>query len=156
MGTWRLRNYKSCYNEDTKIPTHLSPESCPEGTWSYKKADGKPSPAEASIRVTCKDSESRITSSISQPQIRISKEQEVYQAARDMLQGLLGRHISERFLRDRSTIEERSVDRNVYVKPCGMYTGYNSEYPENSPFGWTGNTGDPEACKHLLNGYIEI
>ena len=67
-----------------------------------------------------------------------------------MLQGPLGRNISQRFLRDRSTVEERSVDRNVYVKPCGMYTGDNSEYPENSPFGWTGNTGDSEACKYLM------
>ena len=66
----------------------------------------------------------------------------------NLLQGLLGRNISDRFLRHRSTVEERSVDRNVYVKPCGMYMGDNSEYPENSPFGWTGN--NPDACKCLM------
>ena len=160
VGTWRLRNYKSCYNEDTKVPTHLSPDNCPEGTWSYKKADGKPSHAEASIKVTCKDSESRMMSILRQPQIRMIESHEVSQVVQqnqrllenmqNMLQGPLGRNISQRFLRDRSTVEERSVDRNVYVKPCGMYTGDNSEYPENSPFGWTGNTGDPEACKYLM------
>ena len=166
VGTWRLRNYKSCYDEDTKIPTHLSPDNCPEGTWSYKKADGKPSHAEASIKVTCKDSESRMMSILRQPQKRISEQQdgnrmehiesmvENMQSSQEnmqnLLQGLLGRNISDRFLRHRSTVEERSVDRNVYVKPCGMYMGDNLEYPENSPFGWTGNTGNPEACKCLM------
>ena len=104
VGTWRLRNYKSCYDEDTKIPTHLSPDNCPEGTWSYKKADGKPSHAEASIKVTCKDSESRMMSILRQPQKRISEQQDgnrmehiesIVENMQNMLQGLLGRNISQ-------------------------------------------------------------